>query len=201
MRQHLGGEAFHDGPARKVGAVQNALGGMPALAREVERAVLVAVKGHLGALDENLVHALRALRAQKTDGLVVIIIVPCNQNVLFQSRRVRGMFWRGICLIDDAALGKLGVAVSQPVSGIEQENVAAGVGKGKCSGTSGNARADDQHGHMAANRVHGANLSYRKLQACGLGRDGRGGRGSPQCAEARLLRRLRFAAWPEASFP
>ena len=64
----------------------------------------------------------------------------------------------------------------------------------------GNAGADDEHRHMTANRIHGANLSYRRLQACGLGRDGRGGRVSPLFAEARLLRRQCFAALPEAFF-
>ena len=199
--QHLGAQALHDGAARIIGAVQNARGRVPALAREVERAVFVAVKGNLGAVDQYLVHAQRALRAQITDGLVVVVIVPGNQNVFFQRLGVRGMFRCGGCLIDDATLGKLGVAIGQPVTSIEQQNVAAGVGQCERSGASGNAGTDDEHWHMTANRIHSANLSFRRLQACGLGRDGRGGRVSPLRAEARLLRRPRLAAWPEAFFP
>ena len=86
--QHLGTQAVHDGAARKIGAVQNARGRVPALACEVECAVLVAVKRNLGAVDQHFVNAYRPLGAQKVDGLVVVVIVPGNQNVLFQRQRV-----------------------------------------------------------------------------------------------------------------
>jgi len=84
VSQYLRGQAVHDGAARIIGAVQDARQGVPALAREVKGAVFVAVKGNLGALDQHLVNAYRPLDAQVIDGLVVVVIVACNQNVFFE---------------------------------------------------------------------------------------------------------------------
>ena len=81
---NLSAQTIHDGAARIIGAVQNTRGRVPALTRKVECAVFIAVKGNLCAVDQNFVHTLRPLRTQIADGLVVIIIVPGNQNVLFQ---------------------------------------------------------------------------------------------------------------------
>jgi len=90
MFAHLGGEAVHDGLAGVIGPVQDARGGVPPLPRKVEAAVGVAVKFHARALHQHAFHAARALAAEVTHGLAIVVVVPGHQNVFFQSAGVVG---------------------------------------------------------------------------------------------------------------
>ena len=84
---------------------------VPALTGEVELAVQ-PIEGDGRTLHEDAFHGFGAMLAEVADSLDVVVMVPGNQNVLFQ---IFGVVRVGT--IDDAALRQRGIAAVQLFSG------------------------------------------------------------------------------------
>ena len=127
---HLGGQAVHEGAAGIVGLVEDAVGAVAAFTGEVVGAVLVAVKVHLGPVDEHAVHAIGALAAEEAHGAVVVVPVARHEDIVFQGTGL-GITGGVRGLVDDAALGQGGIAVIQVGTGVDEQHVTPGIGQGK----------------------------------------------------------------------
>ena len=122
-----------------VGAVHDAVLAVPALTGEVELAVQ-PIEGDGRTLHEDAFHGFGAMLAEVADSLDVVVMVPGNQNVLFQ---IFGVVRIGT--IDDAALRQRGIAAVQLFSGDNEGYLIPGVRQSKGGRAAADPGADDEN--------------------------------------------------------
>ena len=127
-------QAVLDGPPGVVGAGQDALHAVAALAGQVPVPGLGMVEGHLHPLEEDFFDGPRAVLAEESHSGFVVVLPSGRGDV--PSQLVGRVIGAGV---DDAALGQGGVAAVQSGAGGEQGHFAALIGQAEGGGAASDA--------------------------------------------------------------
>ena len=105
-----------------------------------------------------MIHAFRSFDAEVAYGFLIIVLMAGHQDVVLEGA---GFLCCVLCgsLVDNAALGQLGVSPAKVIAFGNNQDLVPGVSQGKSRGTAGQPRTDDQNGYVIACFCHDKNTS------------------------------------------